>query len=156
MASLLHHWKFLVRYWIFRSSHAEARRTRRWKYPLHIGCFCLPAIMRIAGVEFQISNLKSTTEHLTLHENKDGREKRKWLSELLTSLLDIPCSILDIRFRFFRGSFFPQVLRLMVPKSGKVLKRKPVQFSTGYQRSARHNENCCRKPVAFDLDALAG
>ncbi len=31
---LLHYWKFLVRYWIFRSTHAEARRARRLKSSL--------------------------------------------------------------------------------------------------------------------------
>ena len=61
--------------------------------------FC-PAIRILAGgcwVESQILNLKSTTECLTLHENKDGREKQKLLSGFLTSLLEIPCSILDIQ-----------------------------------------------------------
>ena len=64
--------------------------------------FC-PAIRILAGgcwVESQILNLKSTTECLTLHENKAGREKQKLLSEFLTSLLEIPCSILDIHWVF--------------------------------------------------------
>ena len=65
---------------------------------------------------------------MTLHENKDEREKKKWLSEFLTSLLEIPCSILDIQ-KQSRGGAEGAEVEISIVYWGFLL--------------ACHNENCC-------------
>ncbi len=56
---------------------------------------------RISNIEQGISNDEV--------EKPSNLELNSVLERFFTSLLDIPCSILDIRFHVFDGSFSPQI-----------------------------------------------
>ena len=64
-----------------------------------------PPRLRVTASESNIEQGISNSEV----EKPSNLELKSVLERFFTSLLDIPCSILDIRFHVFDGSFSPQI-----------------------------------------------